>query len=235
MLLADDLGMSPRNISFLETGRSRPTKNTINKLAKHLNIPIREEENLLAAAGLSPVVNSMDKKSEIVEPFHNAIAKMLENHTPYPAIVFNRWWDIMELNNSARLLLQGVGKGDNLISDCFLNDAWRNSLENWEEVIWNAYYELRSELCNYLDPRYKKLYLEIEELVGSLPPFESSDQPVVCSIYNFEGKKLCFTTMITRFRSAQEVNLSELKLELIFPADRTTESYLISDEFMKQL
>ena len=235
MQLASDLSMSSRNISFLETGRSRPTKSTITRLVKYLEIPVREQNNLLTAAGLSALNNDRTLNDADVQPFYNAISQMLINHSPYPALVFNRWWDIIDLNENAKVLLQGVDQGDNIIQKCFLDEEWRVSLDNWQEILWQTYYELRSELCNYFDARYQNLYLDVEKVVNTLPQMEISNQPVICSRYIIGGKTLNLTNMVTRFRSPQDVNLSEMKLELIFPADTATEAIFKSADFPESL
>lgn len=226
MRLAAELNMSSRNISFLETGRSRPTKPTVLQLAGYLDVPKVARDQLILAAGLKPTCCEKKQKSGVLKPFYRAVDQMLQNHEPYPAFAFNRWWDLVDWNDTASALFDGSNKGDNLIEQCLLNDEWMNCMRNSHEVLWSAYLDLRNDLMYYNDNRYLDLYKKVEQKVHSLPAMEVSSNPAIKFCYNKADLRLNFTSMVTRFRAPQDSRLAELKVELIFPADDTTEMAL---------
>lgn len=223
--LASELGMSPRNLSFLETGRSRPTRPTILELARFLNIPCRSRDQLLVLAGLKPDVLPGGDASNL-EPFYNAIKTMLAKHSPFPALVLNRWWDLVDANPSAVNMLGDVVLGENIIEKCLLNEKWMQAVINPDEIRWSVYRELSFDLLNFGDDRFKRLYSEVERLVDGLNELVHDNNPAVRFCCYANGQPLSFTSMVTRFRAPSDSRIAELKVELFFPTDGVTEKYM---------
>lgn len=106
--LAVRADVSQRHLSFIETGRSRPRADVVHKLAEALEIPLRERNMMLEAAGLAPSYPEMPLSNDAVAPFRHAIQRMLEAHEPYPAYVINRWWELVDANEAGHRLFPGV-------------------------------------------------------------------------------------------------------------------------------
>lgn len=225
MRLAHELGMSSRNLSFLETGRSRPTRPTVTQLVRFLNIPCRARDQLMALAGLKPpAARSADSSN--LQPFYNAVKIMLSKHNPYPALVLNRWWDLVDANAVACRLLGSVSPGDNLVQQCLLNPDWMRAVLNPEEVQWSIYRELHHDLMNFHDERFMQIYADVERLVSGKQEQEPDGNPAVRFSLMSEGQAYSFTSMVTRFRAPSDTRIAELKVELFFPTDAATEAYL---------
>ena len=225
MRLAHELGMSSRNLSFLETGRSRPTRPTVMQLVRFLNIPCRARDQLMALAGLKPeVARSADSSN--LEPFYSAVKVMLSKHNPYPALVLNRWWDLVDANAVARRLLGSVSPGDNLVQQCLLNADWMRAVLNPEEVQWSVYRELHHDLMSFHDERFMQIYADVERLVAGKQEQGPDSNPAVRFCLMLEGQPRSFTSMVTRFRAPSDTRIAELKVELFFPTDAATEDYL---------
>ena len=101
--LALEAGVSARHLSFVETGRSRPSP-------EHLQVPLREQNALLLAAGFAPVFSETSLENEEMEPVRRALDAILTGHEPYPAVIVDREWEIVASNAPARMLLEGVSE-----------------------------------------------------------------------------------------------------------------------------
>src|ERR687898_1411956 len=106
--LALEAGVSARHVSFVETGRARPSPEMVLHLAEQLEIPLRDRNGLLLAAGYAPVYEERDLDAPDMEPVRTAIDLVLRGHEPYPAAVVNRTWELIQGNRGIGLLLEGV-------------------------------------------------------------------------------------------------------------------------------
>src|SRR3954453_11880444 len=106
--LALDAGVAARHLSFLETGRSRPSERMLLHLAEKLDVPLRERNRLLLAAGYAPVYSQHDLYEPELTPVRSALDELLDAHEPFPAVVVDRGWDIVAANAATALLTQGV-------------------------------------------------------------------------------------------------------------------------------
>jgi len=227
--LAQSLGMSPRHLSFIETGRSRPGKAVVVRLSKALTIPLRETNQLMMAAGLAPIYEEQDHGQ--LSPFRDAVSSLIQKHDPYPAIVVNRWWDLVEANRCAQMMFQNFQPGDNLYEFLFLQDEMRSVVENWPEVAWASYQQLKDDVTLHSsDQRLQDLLQMVHNKMQNVdePSPDAASGPAVMTRLNFNGMQLATTSMVARFNSPLDVHLSELKVELIFPADPTTEQFFKS-------
>ncbi len=142
--LAADTGVSTRHISFIETGRARPSKQLILRLAESLDIPPREQNALLESAGLLPLFPERKLSDDGILPYKRIVQRLLINHEPYPAYVLDRWWNVLGGNETAaRYLPQPPQFGFNVI-ETFLAHAPQASL-TWCESAWGLLARVRKE------------------------------------------------------------------------------------------
>src|SRR3954447_17942974 len=106
--LALDAGVSTRHLSFVETGRSRPSERMVIHLAEQLEVPLRERNQLLLAAGYAPAYPRRGLDEPELEPVRGALERVLEGHEPFPALVVDRQWEMVAAHRAAGLLLEGV-------------------------------------------------------------------------------------------------------------------------------
>src|SRR5690348_8519280 len=106
--LASSAGISARHLSFVETGRSRPSREMVLHLAESLDVPLRERDPLLVAAGFAPTYQATDLGAPEMDSVREAIERILAAHEPYPAILVDRRWELVSANKAAMVLVEGV-------------------------------------------------------------------------------------------------------------------------------
>src|SRR3954465_2013543 len=106
--LSNEAGISTRHLSFLETGRSRPSRDMVLLLTERLDVPLRERNGVLMAAGFAPMYRERSIDSPEMRPAREALNKVLDGHEPYPALVVDRGWNLLMANNAAMLFLENV-------------------------------------------------------------------------------------------------------------------------------
>ncbi len=231
-----DLGLSanvsPRHISFLETGRSAPSKRMIHHLCECLDVPPADRNNLLSAAGFAPAYQNRALSDDDMTAVREAVEWTLDRHNPYPAMALDRHWRLVKANDAAKFMLaaSGVNEGDSLLTMLDDPEKLPETFENWEEVTTHAVIRLRTESAHLggdtvLDEAAERLskILGDKGLDGqsNLPPF-------VPTRYRAGEMVLSFLSTIAQFGTANDIALSELKIELMFPADETTRAVLVS-------
>src|SRR6201989_1099778 len=107
--LPNEAGISARHLSFVETGRSRPSRELVLHLADHLDVPLRERTSLLLAAGYAPSYRERSLETDELEPVRQALDKILRGHEPFPAVVVDRRWDLVAGNHPLLALLLPMG------------------------------------------------------------------------------------------------------------------------------
>src|ERR671912_547453 len=105
--LASAAEVSPRHLSFVETGRSKPSRELLLHLAEHLTVPLRERNHLLLAAGYAPVHTETPLEAAPMAPVREELAKILTGHEPYPAVIVDQRWDLVQANAPALAILSG--------------------------------------------------------------------------------------------------------------------------------
>ncbi len=146
--LALELDISSKHISFLETGRSTPSREMILKIGTFLFLPKREINRGLYSAGFAPVYTELSIAHEDLKPVFSAIDQMIANHMPYPAIVLNQHWDVIKANDSAKKILFDLGFAEhkNLIEALISDDPKTSKIANWHESVLAVLIRLRSEI-----------------------------------------------------------------------------------------
>ncbi len=226
--LATRAATPPRHVSFLETGRSRPSRDMVLRLCSALDLPLSERNTLLAAAGFPAHFPERTLDDQALAPIRYVIDRMLSSHAPYPGIVLDRWYDILDANLGARRLFHGglpIDPDDppNLI-DLILGPL-RSLVVNWNELVWDAISRLRREVHDAPDDaRLAELLTRLE---AAAPPHQpAAPNPVLYSRVRIGDAELTTLSTLVRFGGSRDVTVDGLHLELIFPADPTTDAYL---------
>jgi len=222
---------SARHISFLEKGRSQPSREMVHKLARTLNISSSDVNSALVAAGFAPLFPKVELDSSSVSVLKSAVDTMLKNHMPWPAVACDAQWDLLASNTAAKHLLQLLNiEGNNLMQAMLAADDIDGPIANWPEVARMMLYRLNTEQLE--DPTNKTLQAVRKQLSSharineNLPNSESELSVVVPIKVRTNDSELSFFSMIAQFGAVQEITYSGIHVELFFPADPETEEYL---------
>ncbi|WP_410641317.1 helix-turn-helix domain-containing protein [Amycolatopsis sp. lyj-346] len=226
--LALRAGTTQRHVSFMESGRSLPGRSMVVRVAESLELPLRERNGLLLAAGYAPTYPETRLDDPAIRPVLDGLRRLLDGHRPYPAIVVDRYGVLVAANDGFGLLTEGVDP--ELLREPV--DTLRLALHpkgmaprvaNLDDWARHILERLRSDLARAPDER---LAAQLDELAGYLPP-PSPPGPehlgfaVPVRLATSIGE-LRLITAITTFATAADVTVSELKLETFLPADAET-------------
>ncbi len=231
-----DLGLaanvSARHISFLETGRSRPSRSMVRMLCDSLEMPHGARNAVLSAAGFAPAYRRRDLEDDDMAQVRAAVEWTLQRHDPFPAMALDKHWTIVRTNRSAAFILQGAGlaEGDSLLEALTQSERLAEVLDNWTEVAEHMIVRLRTESAHLGgDP---VLDAAVEKLTAALPVKpHGNDGPlpaVVPARYRAGETILSLFSTIAQFGSAEDIALAELKIELMFPADEPSRAMLLA-------
>jgi transcriptional regulator with XRE-family HTH domain len=228
--LASEAGTTPRHLSFVETGRSRPGADLVLRLATALDIPIRERNALLVAAGLPPSFPVFALEDDAMKPIQRVLDRVLASHEPYPAWVGSRGFRFISSNRAAEALFPGMCSmsPEAIVELWFGPGPFRNLVENWQDVVWAGVAALRREAARAFDPALTALLRRAETHARAIPAPERDarpELPVICPRLNIGGRRVRTISTVMRFDTAIEVTASELRVELMFPADDDSERF----------
>jgi transcriptional regulator with XRE-family HTH domain len=228
--LALESGVSARHVSFVETGRSRPSAQMVLQLAEQLDVPLRDRNQLLLAAGYAPVYGQRGLDEPEMGPVREALDLVLRGHNPYPAIVVDRHWGMVAGNDAVALLTEGVAPElleppVNVLRVSLHPDGVAPRIANLPE--WRAHLldRLGRQAVSTGDPALAALYEELCALPGGGAPeasdFAAGEIAVPLRLRSGDAE-LSFISTITRFETATDITVSELSIESFFPADAAT-------------
>ena len=228
--LAIAANVSSRHLSFVETGRSRPTSEMILHLAEHLEVPLRDRNALLLAGGYAPAYSERTLAAPELQAVTNALRRVLAGHEPYPAAVVNRWWELVDANAGIGLFTAGV-RPDlleppvNVLRLSLHPDGMAPRIANLPE--WRAHLmaRLRRQAGATGDPRLFSLYSELEAYPGgqgdeAQPP--PATDVVVPLRYQAGSRQLSFLSITAVIGTPMDVTVEELAIESFYPADDQT-------------
>lgn len=228
--LAVAAGTTPRHVSFVETGRSRPGTDLVLRLADALALPVRERNDLLTAAGLPAAYPSHDLESAAMRPVRDVLDRVLRGHEPFPGWVIGRGLRFLASNAGAEVLFPGMPQmsPEAVVEMWFGDGRFRDRVANWPDVARAALSTLRREVILTGDELVVALLHRAERLVRNLPPALPGEDalPVACPVLRIDGELVRTVTTVLRFDQAVEVTTSELRVELMFPADDASEAVL---------
>jgi transcriptional regulator with XRE-family HTH domain len=228
--LALEAGVSARHVSFVETGRSRPSAEMVVQLAEHLEVPLRDRNALLLAAGYAPGYAQRDLDEPEMGPVREAIDRLLRGHEPYPAVVVDRHWGLVSANRAVPLLIAGAAEHlveppVNVLRLSLHPEGMAPQIVNLGE--WRAHLldRLGRQAVVSGDPALFALHEELAGYPGGepghVPDLEAGAIAVPLRL-RADGEELAFISTATTFGTATDVTVSELAIESFFPADERT-------------
>ena len=236
--LALEAGVSAKHLSFVETGRSKPSPELLLTLARHLDVPLRDRNMLLLAAGYAPRYHETAIDDPASQHVRASLERLLRTHDPYPGVVLDRSWDVVLANEAAMSLVAGLPERltrptTNIFRAGLHPEGLAGITLNFDE--WGRYllWQLRRLVSSSGDQRLAALeqeitaYPNVAELLAEDPVAED-DEPqllVPCRL-TVGGAELSLFTTLTTFGTPRDITLDELAVELFFPADDATEAIL---------
>jgi len=231
LALALDAGISARHLSFVETGRSKPGRDLMLRILEQLEVPFREQNQLLMAAGHAPAFPERPLEGTDLAPVREALDLILAGHDPYPAVAVDRYWNLVAANSTLTALAAGVEIDPalleppvNVLRVGLHPRGLGRLLVNAGEWIVHFRDRLERQLATTSDERLAAL---IEEIDGYPRPEGDSvrEETEILGPLKMrapDGRELSFLGMFAIFDTPFEVTASELAVELMFPADRGT-------------
>lgn len=229
--LALRAGISARHLSFVETGRSRPGERVVLDLAEALDLPLRERNALLAAAGLTPAYRETPLDAEVLAPFRRTMELILRGHEPFPAFALDRWWNVVDANDTARRLFPNLAQADSadMLEILYGPGPLRDSIVNWAELAWGGLEAVRRDArATGFPDRLMALIERMETWLEGVPRPEPRAEEagiVACPVFRFGDQTVSTVVTTTTFGGARDVTLEELRIEQIFPADAEAEAF----------
>jgi transcriptional regulator with XRE-family HTH domain len=229
--LALEAGVSTRHLSFVETGRAKPSSEMVLHLADELEVPLRERNRLLLAAGYAPVYEERALDEPEMQPVHDAVQLVLDGHDPYPAITVDRGWALVAHNRGAALLMAGLpddllAPPMNVLRASLHPDGLAPRIANLGQ--WKAHLleRLGRQAAVTGDPALRTLHDELAGYPAPADPGAATSDVVVPLRLTIPGGELRFLSTVTTFGTPADITVEELSIESFFPADRATADWL---------
>ncbi|QNP69247.1 helix-turn-helix transcriptional regulator [Streptomyces roseirectus] len=227
---------SARHISFVETGRARPSEEMVLRLAEHLEVPVRERNALLLAAGYAPRFTETPLDDPALDGVRAGLERLIRGYEPYPALVVDGVYTVVAANRGIAMLLDGV---DEALLTPPLN-AMRLTLHpgglaprvlNLREWRGHLLHQMERQLALHRSPRLRELYEEVAAYpVPASAPGDGSGGEVpdfaLPLRITHEGRTLSFVSSISTFNTPMDVTVAELAVETFLPADPATAKHL---------
>lgn len=234
--LALSSGVSQRHVSFLESGRAKPSRTMILQLSETLEVPLRDRNDWLTAAGFAPVFKARTLDDPQMSQVMNAVRMMLANHEPFPAIAIDRAWNIRMSNApfdriSAMIgdeVWQQTGSGGrqrNLMRLFFHPQGIRPLVTNWKAIAPLLWHRAEREAEALGGQEMKQVLAELRHYQDPDTLWAAEDAalvPVLPLEMVKDGVRISLFTVIATFGTAQDVTADELRIESLFPADEAT-------------
>jgi len=225
--LALDAEISTRHLSFVETGRAQPSRDMILRLAAELEVPLRDRNAMLLAAGFAPVFADRSLDDQSLSVARAAIETLLSAHDPFPALAVDRHWTLVTANRAGAALMQGVAAHlleppINVLRVSLHPEGAAPRIENLAE--WKAHllHRLRKQFEASADPYLLELMEELRGYPAPPPPAPDPAAIAVPLVVSSPGGTMSFLSTTMLFGSPLDVTLSELAIELFLPADDAT-------------
>ncbi len=231
--LALEAGVSARHLSFVETGRANPSPEMVLHLAEQLEVPLRDRNQLLLAAGYAPQFGARGLDDPEMFAIRDALGRVLAGHEPYPAFAVDRGWNLVASNGALGALLEGVSPEllvppVNCLRLALHPDGVAPRILNLGE--WRAHLldRLERQITLTGDERLRELLDELSGYPGAddaVPPPSAGEIMVELRLDSDAGE-LAFFSTVTTFGTAVDITVSELSIEAFFPADARTTAAL---------
>ena len=234
LALALKAEVSARHLSFVETGRSQPSREMVLRLAEQLEIPLRQRNELLLAAGYAPAFRERSLDDPALAGARQVIERLLVAHEPYPALAVDRHWYLLRANRALTMLLSGISHAlleppVNVLRLAVHPEALAPRILNFAEWQMHVLARLRHQVEATADPVLADLMAELRGYAApdTRETYATGEMPVVVPLRFATPSgtlNLISTTMV--FGTPLDVTLSELALETFFPADSATGALL---------
>lgn len=237
--LSLEVGVSTRHLSYVETGKAKPSPELVLALAEQLDVPLRARNELLLAAGYAPRYAERALDDPAMAHVRRSLARMLDAHDPYPGVAIDLQWNVVQANAAALALVDGLpdellGPTLNVFRVCLHPDGLARRTKNLDEWATHLLGQLRRSWLLTADLALGALLDEVSGYPG-LPDradwsaVDPEPAPTVLVPFRFEavdGTELSLFTTLTSFGTPRDITVEELGLELFFPADDATERAL---------
>lgn len=243
-LMAD---ISQRHLSYLETGKSRPSREMIDRLSEAMEIPLRERNRLYQAAGFSVQYAETPIEEKDMQPVQQALSRMLEHHDPYPAVVVDRFWNVLQMNNAANAMfgqvIASLGENWRVLIGSDADDkvnlalltmhpmGLRRFMLNWPDVAALFVNRLKSEALATFDEQVFEYLMSVVDQAGHIDPGSSAQKgltPVLPVELKMGDSVVKLFTVISTFGTPQDLTTDELRVEMFYPADESTRLFFES-------
>src|SRR5262245_9037715 len=236
LALAVNADVSSRHLSFVETGRAQPSREMVLLLARALDIPLRDRNDLLAAAGYAPVYRATDLTAPALAQARRALDFVLRQQEPYPAIVIDRHWDILQANGGTSRLVEvflepsaTAELGLNAMRLMFHPRGFRPHIVNWEAMAAALIQWLHRDVLSGLGDAGTRALLDELLAYPGVPlhwrrlDLEVSTDPFLPIEFRRGEVELRYFSMLASLGTPHDITLQELRIESFFPADSATE------------
>jgi transcriptional regulator with XRE-family HTH domain len=235
--LALDADISTRHLSCVETGRAQPSRAMVVRLAEALQVPLRERNALLLAAGYAPLYRHTALDTPELEAARRAVEFLMAQHEPYPVLVVDRYWNTLRMNAGAKRFLAFFPGCDSVTPHngprlVFHPQGLRPFIENWESVAARILRRVHREAADNPSDDTMKCFLEELLSYPDVPnrwrmlDFDGAPPPFLTINYRWKNSTLRLFSALTSFGTPQDMALQELRIESFFPADEGTRAVL---------
>ncbi|WP_326680585.1 helix-turn-helix domain-containing protein [Streptomyces sp. NBC_01237] len=238
---------SARHISFIETGRSRPSEEMVLRLAEHLDVPVRERNALLVVAGYAPRYTETALDDPSMGALREGMERLLQCYDPYPALVLDGMYTVVAANRASSLLMTGVAEHlltppPNVMRITLHPEGLAPRIVNLPEWRADLLAQMERQIALVRSPELRALHEEVaaypppERGAGGRRGYASGPRPAgggraafaLPMLVEHEGRVLSFISSIATFNTPMDVTVAELAIETFLPADRETAAYLHS-------
>src|SRR3954469_3662001 len=227
--LSSETGVSTRHLSFIETGRSRPSRDMVMRLAEYLELPLRERNSLLLAAGYAPEYAQTPLSAESMRDVRRTLQALVDAHQPCPAMAIDHGWNLVLANASAFALVQGIPEDLlteplNIMRVLFHPDGFRHRMLEFETYGAHLLHRLHRQLRATGDESIRQLIRECESYPGVVNTVGTTFPiaPILRIRLSPDGPTLSFFTIVSTLGTPYDVTLDEIAIESFFPADAET-------------
>ncbi len=234
--LSNEAAVSARHLSFVETGRSKPSRELVLHLADHLDVPLRERNSLLLAAGYAPVYRERSLDDDDMNPVRDALDLILAGHEPYPSVIVDRLWNLVSANAAAlALFTAGVSPAlleppVNVVRLGVHPDGLGPRVRNLSEFSEHLLLRLQRQIAVFPDPELIALYDEVVTYPGVTRQSPAVIDPTMLLFVPMvfegpDGDELSLFSTLATFGTALDITLAELSIESFFPANAATQEF----------
>ncbi|MGW3510369.1 helix-turn-helix domain-containing protein [Streptomyces sp. NPDC000994] len=230
---------SARHISFVETGRSRPSEEMVLRLAEHLEVPVRERNSLLLAAGYAPRYRQTPLEDPALGPLREGLERLIRGYEPYPALVVDATYDVVSANRGITMLLEGIPERLltaplNAMRLTLHPDGLAPRIRNLREWRGHLLAQMERQVALHRSAALRELYEEVAAYPVPRGTPETAEPPGQVPYFalplriEHDGRVLSFVSSISTFNTPMDVTVAELAIETFLPADPATVEYLHS-------